>query len=65
MWNEQDVAEYKSILDSVDDSPIDGDSYDGYISTNDLEYIRDGIQIRPDINARYSRLKIRDRIRQM
>ena len=31
---------------------------------NDIKDIQDGSQIHPEINARYDRLKIRDRIKQ-
>ena len=37
----------------------------GSISIDALEDIQGGSQIHPDTNARYSRLKIRDRIKQM
>ena len=62
MWNEQDVAEYKSILDSVDDSPTDGDSYDVYISTNAIEDICNGKYVHLYTNAINSRLKVREHI---
>ena len=42
---------------------MDDDSDNGYISTNYLKDIQDGSQIHPGINARYVRLKIRDRIK--
>ena len=50
-------------MSSIDESSADNDSYDGSISTNALEDIRDGIQLHPDINARDARLKICDHIK--
>ena len=60
MWNEQDVAEYKSILDSVDDSSTDNYPDDRSISTNAIEDIWDGNYVHPDINTRDAILKILD-----
>ena len=48
---------------SIDESFTYNDSDDGSISRNSLEGIWYGIQIRPEINARDARLKIRDRIK--
>ena len=50
---------------SNDESSTDNNSDDRYISTNSLKKIRDGNYGHADINARYTRLKIRDRIKQM
>ena len=49
---------------SIDESYKDNDYDDRYISTNALEYIQDGSQTHPEIKAGYSRLKIRDLIKQ-
>ena len=49
---------------SIDESYIYDDSDGISISMNALEDIRDGSQIQPDLNTRYSRLKISDRIKQ-
>ena len=43
--------------------PTDDDSGGGYMSMNALEDMQDGKYVHPSINARYYRLKIRDRIR--
>ena len=51
-------------MDSIDESYIDDDSDDGYISKNALEDIWYGSQIRPELHAWYARLKIRDHIKQ-
>ena len=61
---EINVEECESVLASIDDSFTDNDYDDGYISKNSLGDIWYGIQIHPEINARYSRLKIHDRIKQ-
>ena len=50
---------------SIDESSTDIDSDDKSISTNALDDIQYGSQIHPDINTRYSILKIRDSIKQM
>ena len=62
--NKRNVAEYESILTSIDESSTDDDSDDGYISTNTLEDIRNVNYLHPGINTRYARLKIHERIRQ-
>ena len=62
--NKRNVAEDDSISASIDESSTDYDSDDGYICMNALEEIWDENYVHPDINARYARLKIRDRIRQ-
>ena len=46
---------------SIDESFTDNDSDDGSISKNYIKDIWDVIQIDPELNARYSRLKIYDR----
>ena len=51
-------------MDSIDESYTYYNSDNGSISKNALEEILDGIQIHPDINARYARLKICDRIKE-
>ena len=61
---EQVTEEDESILASIDYSSTDNDYDDGSISTNYLEDIRGGSQIHPELNTRYSRLKIRDCIKQ-
>ena len=63
MENKHNVAEYKSILASTDESSTDDESDDRYISTNYLEGIRCGSQIHSEIKERYFRLKISDHIR--
>ena len=63
MENECNVVEDESILDSIDESYTDNYS-DGYISTKALEDIWDGNYVHPYINARDSRFRICDRIRQ-
>ena len=62
--NECNVAEYESISDSIDESSTYDDSDDGFISMNAFGSIRNGKFVRPYINARYSRFKIRYCIRQ-
>ena len=64
MENKRNVAEDDSISASIDESSTDYDSDDGYIYMNALEEIWDENHVHPDINARYARLKICDRIRQ-
>ena len=49
---------------SIDGLSTYDDSDDGFIGTSALKDIRDGSQIKPDINTRDDILKIRDRIRQ-
>ena len=51
-------------MDSIDGLSTNNDSDDESISMNALEEIWYGSQIHPEINARYARFKIRDRIRQ-
>ena len=51
-------------MDSIDESSTEYESDYGYISTKLIEDIRDGIQMHPELNAIYARLKIRDRIKQ-
>ena len=63
--NQRNIEEYESIPASIDKLSTDDDLYDISISTNYLEDIPDGSQINPEINARYSRFKIRDHIRKM
>ena len=63
--NQRNIEEYESIPASIDKLSTDDDIYDISISTNYLEDIPDGSQINPEINARYSRFKIRDHIRKM
>ena len=48
----------------IDELSTDDESDDKYISTNSLKEIWRGNYVHPEINARYARLKIRDRIRQ-
>ena len=55
---------HESILASIDESYIDDESDDRYISTKYLEDIRYWSQIYPDIKARDDRLKISERIKQ-
>ena len=49
---------------SVDDSSIDNDSNDGFISTKDIKYNRYGTQIHPELDTRYARSKTSDLIKQ-
>ena len=57
------MEEDESVLTSIENSSAD-DNYDNKsISKNSLEDIWDGNYVHPCINARNSRLKIRDRIR--
>ena len=49
---------------SIDELSTHYDSDDGSISPTDIENIRDGSQIHPEINVRYVIFKMRDRIRQ-
>ena len=48
---------------SIDESSTENDSDEGSISTNALKEILDGSQIHIELNARYARLKILDRIK--
>ena len=52
-------------MDSIYESSTDDEYGDVSISTNAPEEIRDRNYIHSDINLRYSRFKIRDRIRQV
>ena len=52
-------------MDSIDDSYSDDNSDDEYISMDGIKGIWYGNYAHPNINARYSRLKICDRIRQV
>ena len=61
--NECNVSEYEYILASIDESSTDNDYYDLYTRTYALEDIQYGKYVHPNINARDTRLKIRDRIR--
>ena len=63
MENECHVIEDESNLPSIDESSADNVSDSEYISTDDLKEIRDRNYVHPNINARHSRLKIRDQIR--
>ena len=58
------LAEDKSISDSIDESSIENDSNGGSIISNATEDIRDGNHVHPEFNARDARLKIRDFIKQ-
>ena len=49
---------------SIGDLSTDDDSDDGYVSTNNLKDVYDGIQVHPELNERDAKLKIRDRIKQ-
>ena len=62
--NKHSVGEDESILDSIDESSTENNYDDISISTNALKGMWDGNYIHPDIIARSSGLKIRDRIRQ-
>ena len=62
--NEHNTEEKKPFLASIDGLSTDNESYDGSISIQYLEDIRDRSQIYPDIKGKYSGLKICDRIRQ-
>ena len=48
----------------INESYAENNSNEESISMNDLEDIRDGNYVHPNINARYARLKICDHIRQ-
>ena len=62
--NECIAEKDESIFSSIEESSIDDDSDDVSISTINIEDMRGGIQIHPDINTTYARFKIRDRIKQ-
>ena len=49
---------------SIYESSTENNSDDGSISMNALEEIRYGRYVKPNINSRDTRLKIRDRIKQ-
>ena len=51
-------------MDSINESSADIKSNNKYISVDDIEDIQDVIYVHPNINARDTRLKIRDPIRQ-
>ena len=59
------AEEDESISDSIDELSTDDESEDRSMSTNALKDNRYVSQIHPDINARYARLKICERIRKM
>ena len=50
---------------SIDESSTDDDSNNVSVCTDAVENIQYGKHVHPDINARYSRLKTRDRIMQL
>ena len=64
MKNKRNTEEDGSISASIDESSTDDDSYNVSISKSSLKDIWYGIQIHPDINARYYRLKMRDFFKQ-
>ena len=64
VYNKRNTEEDESISSSIDESSTYYGSDDGAISMNALGGIRGGSQIHPEINVRYSRLKIHDYIRQ-
>ena len=51
-------------MSSIDELSTDDEYDEGYISTNAIEDIWNGKNLHTDINTRYARLKIRDRIKQ-
>ena len=57
------TEEDESISSSIDELYTSDGSYDGSIIKNALEDIQDVRQVYPDINARDTRLKMRDRIK--
>ena len=59
------AEEYESKLPSIDELSTEDEYDDGSISTNALEDIRYGSQIKSYINARDGRLKVWDHIKQM
>ena len=62
--NKHNLVEEKIILSSIYESPEDNNSDDESISMDALKDIQDGNHVHPNINTRYSRLKIPDHIRQ-
>ena len=64
MENKHNLVEDELISASIDESSEDNNSDHESISTDALKYILYGRYVHPDINARDSRLKIRDHIRQ-
>ena len=62
--NEHNIEEDKSTLSSIDELSTDDYSDDVSISKNTVEEIWDGSQIHPVTNARDTRLKIHDCIKQ-
>ena len=64
MENKGNLVEDKSILTSISESSAENISHASYITTYTLEDIWDGNSMHPNINTRYSGLKILDRIKQ-
>ena len=62
--NWRQCRKYESMSDSIDELSINYDSDGGSIFTNSLEDIRDESRIHLEINARDTRFKISDCIRQ-
>ena len=62
MENKSNVAEDQLILTSIDKSSRGNDYDEGYVYS--CKNIRDRNYVHIDINARYDRLKIRDRMKQ-
>ena len=62
MENERSLEEYESILASIDESSSDDNSDEEYISTDNIEDIRYGSHVHPNINSRDTILKIHDHI---
>ena len=58
--NERNTDEDKSISDSIDESSTENGSDDESINKNAIKDIWYGIQVSPEPNARYDRLKICD-----
>ena len=61
--NERNAEEDESIFSSIYELSTDYNSDEGSISTNPLKDIWDGRKIHPEINTRYARFNIRDRIK--
>ena len=61
--NERNSEENESISPLIDESSTENDSDEVYISINMLEDIWDGSQIHQEINSRYDRLIIHERIK--
>ena len=61
--SERNTEEDKSISASIDKSSTYYDSDVRSTITNTLEDILEGSKMHPELNARYARLKIRDRIK--